>query len=233
MKEHPDIYLPESKRPEPHFFLKDDEYSKGLEYYYGKYFFPWSGERAIGEASTSYIYQSYVPERIYTHLPGVKLIAILRNPVDRAYSNYWITVQNNLEKLSFEDAVQKEKERIAAPGSPLLKEIQPYAYIDRGYYYRQLRRYLKFFGREQLLILLFDDLQTMPGKVMKEVFHFLDVDQGFVPEVLGKVANKLHVYPKPMNPETRKHLINLFKEDNEKLSGLIGRDLAGWSNEVV
>ena len=228
MQGHPDIFMPENKRPEPHFFLKEEEYSKGLDYYSEKYFAQWSGEKAAGEASTSYLYQSHVARRIHKHLPGVRLIAILRNPVDRAYSNYWVTVQNGLDDLPFEEAVGREGERINAPKSKLWEEVQPQAYIDRGYYYRQLSRYLEYYNREQFLILLFDDMVRSPDRVVRAVFRFLEVDEGYVPHTLGAVNNKAATPYPPMDPDIRKRLIALFANENKRLSHLIGRDLSCW-----
>jgi hypothetical protein len=228
IQDHPDIYLPQAKRPEPHFFLKEEEYKKGLDYYSEKYFSQWSGEKAAGEASTSYLYQSHVARRIHKHLPEVRLIAILRNPVDRAYSNYWITVQNGLDDVSFEEAVGREGERINAPKSKFWEAVQPQAYLDRGYYFRQLNHYLEYFKREQLLILLFNDLRKSPGRVVREVFRFLEVDEGYVPHTLGIVNNKTATPYPPMDPNTRKRLIALFANENRRLSHMIGRDLSCW-----
>ena len=228
MQEHPDIFMPGNKRPEPHFFLKEEEYKKGLDYYSEKYFSLWNGEKARGEASTSYLYQSHVARRIHKHLPGVRLIAILRNPVDRAYSNYWITVQNGLDDVSFEEAVGREGERINAPKSEFWRTVQPHAYLDRGYYFKQLKYYLEYFKREQLLILLFDDLRQSPDRVVREVFRFLEVDEGYVPRTLGIVNNKTATPYPPMDPNTRNRLIALFANENRRLSHMIGRDLSCW-----
>ena len=94
LKKHPLIYLPKNKRPEPHFFLKNKEFKKGYEYYIGKYFFNSSLNQIKGEASTSYLFQKYVPSRIYKYIPNCKFIIMLRNPVERAYSHWKL----NLDK---------------------------------------------------------------------------------------------------------------------------------------
>lgn len=229
LNEHPNIYLPEHKRPEPHFFLKSYEYNKGLKYYSSKYFSKWRNEKAIGEASTSYIYQSYVPERIHNHIPDVKMIALLRNPVDRAYSNYWVSVHNGLEDLSFENALESEKTRIHSEKSTFWKAIQPYAYMNRGFYYQQLSRYFRYFKKEQLLIIIFEDFIYEPAPVLKMVFQFLEVDDNFLPGNMREVKNKLPVNVPPMSPATRKYLINVFKSENERLSECINQDLSHWN----
>jgi hypothetical protein len=229
LQQHPDVYLPPSKRPEPHFFLKEDEYRKGLRYYSNRFFTWWNGESAAGEASTSYIYQDYVPGRIHKHLPEVRLILLLRNPVDRAYSHYWYSVQNGLESLSFEGALKKEEERIRHPNSQFEAEVQPYAYLDRGRYYTQIRRYLRFFKREQLLILFFEDLKTAPVDLVRATFRFLNVDDSFVPPAPDEVHNQRQTARPPMEETLRRKLVEQFQDENEKLSDFTGRDLSHWN----
>jgi len=228
LREHPDVYMPSSKRPEPHFFLKGDEYAKGLSYYSERHFAEWHGQTAVGEISTSYIYHEVVAERVRTHLPDVKLIAILRNPVDRAYSNYWHTVNSGLETLSFEEAVLTEKERTAGIRDRFWREVQPYAYVARGFYFKQLSGYLRHFQRDRMLILLFDDLVERPSRVLRDIFNFLGVDERFVPGSLDRVENRLTPAGAQMGRETRRRLIEWYREDVERLSALLNRDLTRW-----
>lgn len=224
--EHPEVYVPKNKRPEPHFFLKDDEYSKGFNYYCKKYFDN-SNQKAIGEISTSYLYQPWVSERMYRHLPNIKLVCILRNPIERAYSNYWHTVKSGLESISFNEAVKNEKERIkTTPES--LKQIAPYAYIDRGYYFKQINNYLNFFCKDQLLIILFKDFIEKSEESLKKIFKFIDVDETFIPKSLGKILNISTNNNEPIVYETRQYLYNCFKEDINKLSDLLKVNLDDW-----
>ena len=152
LKSHPQIYLPAKKHPEPHFFLKNNEYKKGIHYYSEKYFKNVNHDKKAGEISTSYLYQPYVAKRIKKHLPKVKLIAMLRNPIERSFSNYVFTYKNGLDSLSFEDAILQEKKRISNPETQFHSEIQPYAYMDRGRYYKQLMEYLKYFSPAELFL---------------------------------------------------------------------------------
>ncbi len=228
LQEHPAIYLPASKRPEPHYFLKEREYAKGLAYYSRKYFSEWQGESAIGEASVSYMCHKKVARRIRKHLPDVKLIAILRDPADRAYSNYWHTVKNGLETLSFDEAIQAEEGRNARIEDPFLREVQPYAYLERGFYYEQLSAYLEYFSREQLLVLLLDDLAHRPTQVLHETFSFLGVDAAFVPKSMGHIKNRSTPPGLEMSTETRRLLVKQYREDIDRLSILLERDLSDW-----
>ena len=124
-----------------------------------------------GEFSVSYLYDHKAPLLIKQTFPDVKLIVCLRNPIDRAYSSYWQRRNyRNLEKLSFEDAIREHL-----------------AYIDCGLYYKHLIRYLNYFRRDQILIVLFDDIVLSPEREIKKVFEFLVVDPA-IRLNLGKVS---------------------------------------------
>jgi hypothetical protein len=230
LQEHPDIYLPKSKRPEPHFFLKEKEYKKTIHYYSQKYFSDVQEQKAIGEASTSYICHEFVAERIQNHLPDVKLIVMLRHPVERAYSNYWHTVKSGLETVSFEEAVLTERGRLAAITDPTWLEIEPFAYVKRGFYYKQLKTYLQYFARSQILVLLLDDLERTPLNTMSSVYDFLGVDNSFLPSSLGRIDNRSTPEGVEISCEIRSLLIDQYKNDLEKLEGLLGRSLQSWKH---
>lgn len=150
LAQHPEIFM---ANKEIHFFDNDENYKKGIEGY-EKFFDGWKGEKAIGEKTPNYLYYEKAPERIYKLLPDVKLIFVLRNPVDRAYSHYRHNVRIGQETLSFEKAIEKEEERIK---NPRLKKI--YSYKDRGKYIIQIKRYAEYFPKSQMLFLLAEDLK--------------------------------------------------------------------------
>jgi hypothetical protein len=108
------------------------------------------------------------------------MIAVLRNPVDRAFSSYQHLVRDGLEPLDFGAALDAEPERIAQHYAIL------YRYADLGFYGRQLDRYESLFPRDQLLVLLYDDLRADPEECCKRIFAFLGVDDSFVPERSGE-----------------------------------------------
>ena len=249
LREHPEIYMSEKK--EVHFF--DLNWNKGLNWY-EKHFKVTSGAKAIGEASPFYMYLEEVPERIHEILPDAKLIFILRNPVDRAYSHYWHEVKLGFEYLTFEEAIKKEEERLS-DGTIFSK--QHYSYKDRGKYIEQIKRFMKYFSKDQILILLNDDLKKNPVNVMRKVFEFLEVDPNFtspnwhVPHYVGKQpriwrlqrlkakipisfvhglidrANLKPGYP-PVGPQIRMKLIEYFKPYNKELEKFLGRKLDNW-----
>ena len=134
-------------------------------------------QKAIGESSASYIFYPGTAERIKGLLPDVKLLAILRHPVERAYSEYWHHWKMGRRLTqSFHRFVMTEK----IDEEPNVGDYQDC--IRRGLYFRQLEPYWKLFSSDQLLILLSDDLKNDTPSVMKQVFRFLDVDDAFMPD---------------------------------------------------
>lgn len=181
LKQHPDIFM--TKIKEPMFFNnynQDADYKilgnkskklKTLEEYL-LLFEDVNDEKAIGEASPAYIYNTKAPQLIKEILPDVKIIAILRHPIDRAYSNYLHVVRADKENSnSFEESLEKEKERINEKWSPL------YHYIEKGYYSVQLQRYYDLFPSENIKVYLFEDVVKKPKDTLKDIFKFLEVDE--------------------------------------------------------
>ncbi len=135
--------------------------------------------QAVGEASPSYMRVPGVPELIDARLPGVKLIAILRQPAERAFSYYQLMRRNGVEPLdSFAAALQAED-----AGQPLPDGTQR-LYRSAGFYHAQLARFLRVFPRERLGVYLFDDLDADATQVMQQIFAFLGVDERFVPNTV-------------------------------------------------
>jgi sulfotransferase family protein len=187
LREHPHVLLPVVK--EIHFFSSDSRYAQGVEWYHS--FFERSASRPlIGEVSPTYLRAaSIAAERIYAYRPDIKLIFILRDPIQRAYSHYVLRLASGTECQAIEDAITTDSQ-----------------YVRSGLYYSHLLYYLRFFSREQMLILLYDDLVRDPMVVFSEVCAFLNSGVEFIPSVLrqrvhaGKglpryprLAKKLHV----------------------------------------
>ena len=136
------------------------------------------GERAIGEASESYLSSPQAPARIRHYIPDAKLIAMLRNPVDRAYSSFMHLVRDGSEtELDFRAALRLEEERAAANWGGM------YRYREVGLYHGQLGRYFDLFAREQMAVYLYDDFESDPAALMRGVFGFLGVDEAFNPDM--------------------------------------------------
>lgn len=131
-------------------------------------------EKAIGEATTSNLYFPKAAENIRHFIPDAKLIAILRNPVDRAFSGYLHAVRVGHEQRDFKEALVQEP----IDSSCIWWGTGDY-YIRPGFYSTQLTRYFDRFDRKQIKVYLYDDLANNPQALMRDLFHFLDVDDTF------------------------------------------------------
>ena len=268
LKEHPQIFMSSIK--EPHFFSflghPLDFNDPGFDpttlrtisslVDYQSLFRDTENAIAIGEASPSYLYVAQSAHKIHQYLPDAKLIAILRNPVDRAYSNFLhCRARNNKEPLEdFIEALKAEAARIRNNWSPL------WHYQQMGFYYQQLQRYYLLFPKEQIQIFLYDDFQENPKTTLKSIFQFLEVSSNFMPDltkrhnVSGVPKNELwrlmfqklqwtkllfpsktqqklkkRILTRPSIPIiARKQLIALYQEDILQLQNLIQRDLVHW-----
>ena len=192
LKQHPQVFMTHIKEPmffnnlnrEKKFIIKGKKSKKITtfdEYY--SLFNTVGKEKAIGEASPAYLYNEQCAELIKKHLPNTKIIAIIRQPVERAFSNYLHTKRADREPIeSFENAFNSEEERINKNWSPI------YHYKSKGFYYKQLKRYYDLFPKNQIKIILFKDIIAEPEKVLKEVFEFLGIDNTFKADI-SKKAN--------------------------------------------
>ena len=223
---HPGIAGPSWK--EVSFF--DRHWWRGEAWYRGQ--FPLrAGERLVGEASPSYLFHPLAPERARSLVPGAKLVALLRDPVDRAYSQYQHEVALGREPLSFEDALAAEDERLVGEVERLIADPRAFSrawwdhtYTARGRYAEQLERWLEAFPREQLLVVRTEELGERPAETYASILAFL-----------GAEPHELPHYPRvfdrdyePMSAETRAALAATFAEPNRRLEALLGREL-GWS----
>ncbi len=166
--EHPSIYLPEGK--EIDFFFNDDFYKKG-EKYLDPYYKDQSIEDIIGMSGCGMLYFDYVPKRICNYNPDAKIIIIFRNPIDRAYSAFWFAKRVGREPLdSFEDALERER----TGGVHGLYPRGDLTYLEHGHYAEQLYRYNTFFSKEQIYILLTEDMKN--NEFIRPILQWLNVN---------------------------------------------------------
>ncbi|MGH2796046.1 MAG: sulfotransferase [Actinomycetota bacterium] len=254
LREHPDVYVP--PRKEINFFDDHNAFAQGVEWYSG--LFTDAGDRkAVGEATPSYLTVPEAAERMASLVPDARLVAILRNPVDRAYSHYLHARYYGLERVTFPEAV--ERERTAPEGA-----AWPY-YLLSGRYLIHLERLVEHFPREQLLVLLLDDLEQDPAGTFRTLCRHLHIDESVLPKIVGEVTNRYResrfprtfglilkpavwkripqryrpkvarVFtregrePEPIDERTRDELTRYFAEDNRRLGEWLGRDLSIWS----
>lgn len=183
-------------------------------------------ETAVGEASPLYLYDPAVPARLHEARPDAKLVAVLRTPVERAYSAFLHVVRDGREPLAeFAHALDAEPARIAAGWEHL------WHFGAMGYYGAQLERYYELFGAAGIRVFLYEDLAADPAGVVRECFRFLGVDDGFVADTRDR-PNATSSLPAerrpPLRPEVRARLAAGYADDLTRLERLIGRDLSAW-----
>ena len=194
---------------------------------------------AIGEASPQYLFHPFAPERVQAYDPGMKLIAILRDPVERAYSQYQMQLRWGYEHGTFEEALDREEAELEAELATLSSDPASYStlanrisYVARGRYAEQLERWLAIFPREQLLLVLSEELFGRPEDVMTSVCAFLDIPERRAKEY-PRLAGGGGVFEYgSMAPETRERLARAFVEPNRRLEELLGIGLA-WTKPAV
>jgi hypothetical protein len=188
-------------------------------------------EPAVGEASAVYLFDPRVPERVHALDPAMRLIAVLRDPVERAYSHYQMEVRWGREPLPIHEALDREAAELPgllehALAHPLDTSDGgfPRSYVGRGRYAEQLERWLSFFPRDQLLVLTSDELLEDPAEVVARVAAFLGI-----PEYRAGHYPLEGVRPYPAMPgEIRQRLAVVFEPENRRLEDLLGRELP-WS----
>lgn len=248
--QHEEVSIPDY---EVHFFNNDTNFNKGIEWY--SQHFDRSGDvKVVGEKTPTYSYDPKVPERIYNLNPDIKLIWLFRDPVKRTYSNYIHCLMKGVEKLSFEEAIEYEEDRIK-------KNIFK-GYCKRSIYIEQVRRYLKYFPLEQMYFIIFEEFINNPQRELNGLYEFLGVsNEGYFEEKEKNLrANKsykpyfinLQYYsreffgegmihklvrgfnrlisspPPPIEKQTESYLLNYFNDFNKNLAELTGVDVSIW-----
>jgi hypothetical protein len=249
MGDHPEIHMAPAK--ELHYF------DRGLEHgltWYAEQFKGATDEKAVGEATPNYLYDPDAIARMAEVIPQARLLAVLRNPVDRAYSHYWHRRARGRETLAFTDAVAAEERRLEQGD---WRDRADFSYLDRGRYASQLERAARHYSRDAMLVLLFDDLRDDPAAAFSQVCRFLDVDASVVPDLVGRTVNEFQrfrsprlrnatknlpspvrrvigrlnsvadAYP-PMPGPLRRDLVARFAGERAALSAWLGRDLSAW-----
>ena len=188
LKQHPQVFVSPTK--ETNFFIHEAQNPDIVPYLpnglpiikslnaYRALFQDASGHKAVGEASPLYLTDPRAAKRIRHYIPEARLIAILRDPAERAYSAYWMRVRDGRETRSFEQAIEQELEGRLDDSL----DVERRHYVRWGLYAQHLKAYLCSFDRSQLAIYLFDDLQADPEGFMRGLFRFLEVDDGFIPD---------------------------------------------------
>jgi hypothetical protein len=239
---HPDVFVP--PRKEVHFF--DRHWDRGLGWYEAHFDAASSGQ-AMGEGTPSYLYDDDAMARVRATLPAARLLVMVREPVDRAYSQYWHARARGWTERSFTDELAAD-----ADAGPRAR-----SYIERGRYIRYLRALEPERAAGRLLVVVFEDLRDAPLDTYRAVCGYLELAREPVPAIVGQPLNeftefrslrvrdaarrmpkllqdavgrlnvKRRSYP-PLDPAVRARLAEQFEADNAALATWLGRDLSVW-----
>jgi hypothetical protein len=253
-REHPDIYVPESDTL--NFF--ETTYHRGIDSYRAN-FAGANSDQIVGESSPASLGDPLAPQRIADHLPDVTLLFSLRNPVDRAFSQWWHGYSDRYWTYEFEEIFQ---------------QYPPYQmWVTPGFYDHYLDRFQDYFDDDQLNVFFFDDLVDDDDAFISEIFAAVGADPDFEPSTVGEKVNEAHyegstllkrtrnwvqnnasatarrilspfvsttsafaldrsTYEDGMGPEMREQLEQIYREDVVSLMERTDRDLSGWFEHV-
>jgi len=226
LPEHPCI----SKSPHDNMGFFNDNFHLGVNWY--KSFFPTTFTRnkikskfggfLAFDVTTKYMEEESTANNVYQTKPNMKIIIILRNPVDRAYSQYHLSVRQTAERRSFEDVVEENMNRLNKESHEHY-EIKPKFsakednYLKKGLYALQLRYWLKIFPRENILIVSTEEFESNQQIIYNKIFEFLNISKF---EVKNTKKMQKGNYP-PIKSETRNLLLDYFRQHNHELFELI------------
>ncbi len=219
---HPAISMP--RRKECHYFDMAAYFARpdtGVSAYHAM--FPGFRRGQLrGEATPAYVYCRAAPRRMMAYNPDLRVIVLLRDPVERAYSHWHMEKHRGMEELSFGAAIRAEPARLR-----LEPEHPVYSYMDRGFYARQLLNLWEHVPREQTLIVRSEMLRTAPEETVGTVCRFLGVAP-FSPEGIIRQPMFAQQYRHPVDASLRAELGTIFASDIRRLEDLLGWDCSGW-----
>ncbi len=223
LKKHIEIGM--GRRKELHFFDDEDFFSNAnIEYSNYESRFDFSAKKKVyGEATPIYMYWEPSCKRIWEYNPNMKLIFILRNPIERAFSHWNMEFQKGNEKNDFAYCIRNEYQR-AKESLPYQHRV--YSYIDRGFYSKQIERFKEYFSDEQLLFIKYDEFKNQQQIVLHKIFNFLDVDVESY-EFEFNWVKKLKK-PTTISKIDREFLINIFESDIHKVEKKLDWNCNDW-----
>jgi hypothetical protein len=237
LKEHPEIQC--SLKDSVYYF--DMYYHRGANWYHQHFNKP-NAEKKLFDPTPSYIRSPWAPERIYNYNPDAKIICCLRDPIERAFSHYWHEKKKKKYRFDFQE---------------VFSNYDLYSsWLEPGFYGKHIKKYLKFFPRDQILCLLFDDLKEDPKRFLQQIYDFIDIKNEFNLSVIGKKANEAGVrqdliiksikkikakslvdalgkkeYQKGIPIETQQRLYKIVKPEIEETENLLNIDLNHWKEK--
>ncbi|WP_169447775.1 sulfotransferase family protein [Luteimonas mephitis] len=223
---HPDACMARPLRPEPKFFLRGDLGPERYEEYLSIHFGHLGNERLLVEKSTSYIEHESSAVRIKAMLPQACIIVILRDPVQRAYSNWRFSRDNGIEDLDFARALDAEQDRCARWDRDLYS-VCPFAYAARGDYVRHLEVWARHFPREQLLVVTSEALFEQGTGALARLLARL----GLCPDAIEPGRSRINAAgdAEGIDPESLLRLSRRYRESNRRLADEWQVDTSSWT----
>lgn len=198
LSQHPDIFMADH---EIHFFNNEKHYSKGLDWYANE-FSGYQNQSIIGEKTPNYCLKKEYAENIAKIIPSAKLIWILRNPIDRAYSDYWHAYKKGRENRAFKEVIEEEMKYIE------LGKLEGYLY--RSLYFMHVEYFLHFFPKKQMFFTTFEEYTkdfNSTQKILRDIFVFLGIN----PDIEIDVSIKKNVTVLPKNQKIQKIIDRITK----------------------
>jgi hypothetical protein len=221
LRRHPKLSLPNTK--ELHFFDNDANYSARLDYYaYRKHFPRRVRGQLLGEVTPSYIYVETAIPRIWQYNRDIKLIALLRNPIERAFSQFAMKRRRGREEKDFRYCIEHERQLMHKS----LPRYRTYSYVDRGFYSEQIRRISRHFGDDQILFLKYETFRESNRNVLEQIFEFLGVQSEDVPFEELSAGRRNTEGRIPLSDW--QYLFNLYQFDICETERLLGWDCSDW-----
>lgn len=232
LEQHPNLTMAHSEEahmidhPRRHFFDDEERFAAGEVSYDILHEGIKLKRRSLITGSCTPIYTYWKPamERIKEYHPEIKLIILLRNPIDRAFSHWNMNWNRKREPFAFLEAIAAEIDE--RKESPSLQSRRR-SYLDRGFYFEQIERAFRFFPRDQIHIIKFDDFRRNTTQVVNGVFTFLGLKP--LPKIKNREQNRI-LYERKMTPEERRYLCDAYEEDIAQIERLLGWDCSDWKD---
>lgn len=224
LMKHPTVDMPQRK--ELHYFDEDSEFSTSPVDYssYHSHFAPCISGRMRGEVTPIYMYWEPSIKRIWKYNPSIKIIVLLRNPIERAYSHWQMEVNRKADNVDFIEAITTESNRcrLALPN-----QHRVYSYIDRGFYSEQLRKIWRYFPKRNVLVVNSDELKDSAKSIMSDVCRHLSIED-FQQDVALSDRVFEGRYQEKMSDDARQFLTKTFEFEIKQLERMLDWDLSGW-----
>jgi hypothetical protein len=217
---HPDITMARPSRPEPKVFCDAEASARGAHWYRETYFGHATSERLLGEKSTSYLEDAGAPRRAAAMLGEAHIVVMLRDPVERAVSNWRFSTQNGLETRPLETALRENLTQ-ETPWDPETTSVSPFAYLERGRYMDYLGPWMATFP-DTMHVMLLEELAE-ERTVVERLWKDLEVDPGAGPEPPLEAVNRSAGDPPALSDQLLGTLKSYYETSNRGLSAHLGR----------